>query len=57
MFVYGVVVFFDYAWMEIIVRYFIPMLVMNYWLYMVTYLQHHDEDVDVSFAKCRTAGC
>lgn len=39
-----IVMIFDFAWTAILVRHFVPVLIMNYWLVMVTYLQHHEED-------------
>lgn len=42
-----VVMLFDFAWTAILVRHFVPVLIMNYWLVMVTYLQHHEEDTKV----------
>lgn len=43
-----IVVLFDFAWTAILVRHFVPVMIMNYWLVMVTYLQHHEEDTNVS---------
>ncbi|CAM9456297.1 unnamed protein product [Laminaria digitata] len=41
-----VAVCFDYDWSAIVVRHAIPVLIMNYWLVMVTYLQHHESDTN-----------
>lgn len=48
-----VAVCFDYAWLDILMRHGVPLLIMNYWLVMVTYLQHHEADTNVRclFAK------
>lgn len=48
-----VVVVFDFDWTAMLVRYFVPLLFMNYWLVMVTYLQHHEGDTNVSCAYSR----
>jgi len=37
----------DYDWSAIVVRHGVPLLIMNYWLVMVTYLQHHESDTKV----------
>ena len=42
-----VAVLFDFDWAAIVVRHVIPLLIMNYWLVMVTYLQHHESDTNV----------
>ncbi|CAN0483465.1 unnamed protein product, partial [Ectocarpus sp. 12 AP-2014] len=39
-----VAVLFDFDWSAIVVRHLVPVMIMNYWLVMVTYLQHHEED-------------
>lgn len=35
---------FEYNWMEAAIKYLVPWMVFNYWLVMVTYMQHHEED-------------
>ncbi|CAM9671353.1 unnamed protein product [Ascophyllum nodosum] len=35
---------FEFDCSAIVVRHVIPLLIMNYWLVMVTYLQHHEAD-------------
>lgn len=42
-----IVVCFDFDWSAIVLRHGIPLLIMNYWLVMVTYLQHHEADTNV----------
>lgn len=37
----------DFDWSAIVVRHAVPVLIMNYWLVMVTYLQHHEADTNV----------
>lgn len=37
----------DFDWPAIVVRHGVPLLIMNYWLVMVTYLQHHESDTKV----------
>ena len=37
----------DFDWSAIVVRHGVPLLIMNYWLVMVTYLQHHESDTKV----------
>lgn len=44
---YLVAVALDFDWSAIVVRHAVPVLIMNYWLVMVTYLQHHEEDTNV----------
>lgn len=44
-----VAVCFDYDWTAIVLRHVVPLLIMNYWLVMVTYLQHHEADTKVRF--------
>ena len=44
-----VAVCFDYDWAAIVVRHVVPLLIMNYWLVMVTYLQHHEADTNVRY--------
>lgn len=47
-FVYFLVaVAFDFDWSAIVVRHIVPVMLMNYWLVMVTYLQHHEADTNV----------
>lgn len=46
-----VVVWLDFAWSAILVRHVVPVLIMNYWLVMVTYLQHHEADTNVGFCS------
>lgn len=46
---YGLVAYcFVFDWNAIVVRHVVPLFVMNYWLVMVTYLQHHEDDTNVS---------
>lgn len=42
-----VAVAFDFDWSAIFVRHIVPVMIMNYWLVMVTYLQHHEADTNV----------
>lgn len=44
-----VAVCFEFDYSAIFVRHVVPLLIMNYWLVMVTYLQHHEEDTKVRF--------
>lgn len=47
---YGLVAYcFEFDWTAIVVRHVVPLLVMNYWLVMVTYLQHHEADTNVGY--------
>lgn len=41
----------DFDWSAVVVRHAVPVLIMNYWLVMVTYLQHHEEDTNVSLKE------
>ncbi|CAM9119095.1 unnamed protein product [Scytosiphon promiscuus] len=41
-----VAVCFDFDWTAIVVRHVVPVMIMNYWLVMVTYLQHHEADTE-----------
>lgn len=44
---FAVAICFEYDWSAILIRYAVPVLIMNYWLVMVTYLQHHEADTKV----------
>lgn len=46
-----VAVAFDFDWSAIVVRHMVPVMIMNYWLVMVTYLQHHEADTNVGLVR------
>lgn len=48
-----VAVAFDFDWAAIVVRHIVPVMIMNYWLVMVTYLQHHEADTNVRLVRGR----
>ena len=44
---------FEFDCSAIVVRHVIPLLIMNYWLVMVTYLQHHEADTKASGERAK----